>query len=68
LSAARKIGRGPRSVGGSRYVGGFLGTEAALSEWLEPQVAQWVWGVKSLAKVARQYPQTAYTGLAKSLQ
>ena len=59
---------GFKFVDGSRYVGGFLGTEAALSEWLEPQVAQWAQGVESLAKVARRYPQTAYAGLAKSLQ
>jgi hypothetical protein len=45
---------GFKSVDGSRYVGGFLGTEAALSEWLEPQIAQWVWGAESLAKVARR--------------
>jgi hypothetical protein len=59
---------GFKFVDGSRYVGGFLGSEAALSEWLEPQIAQWVRGVESLAKVARRYPQTAYAGLAKSLQ
>jgi hypothetical protein len=55
-------------VNGSQYVGGFLRSEAALSEWLVPQVAQWVQGVESLAKVARRYPQTAYAGLAQSLQ
>jgi hypothetical protein len=55
-------------VDGTRYLGGFLGTEAALSEWLGPQIAQWVGGVESLAKVARRYPPTAYAGLVKSLQ
>jgi hypothetical protein len=59
---------GFKFVDGSRYVRSFLGSKAALSEWLEPQIAQWVRGVESLAKVARRYPQTAYTGLAKSLQ
>jgi hypothetical protein len=39
---------GFKFVDGSRYVGGFLGSEAALSEWLEPQIAQWVQGVESL--------------------
>jgi hypothetical protein len=43
---------GFKFVDGSRYAGGFLGSEMALSEWLEPQVAQWVRGVESLAKVA----------------
>jgi hypothetical protein len=46
----------------------FLGTDAALAKWLEPQILQWVQGVESLAKVAWRYLQTAYAGLAKSLQ
>jgi hypothetical protein len=50
---------GFKFVDGSRHVGGFLGTEAALLEWLEPQIVQWVRGVEALAKVARRYPQTA---------
>jgi hypothetical protein len=53
---------------GNRYVGGFLGTEEALSQWLEPKIQQWVSGVESLAQVAKRYPQTAYAGLAMSLQ
>jgi hypothetical protein len=53
---------------GHRYVGGFLGTDAALDQWLAPQIQKWVQGVESLAKVARRHPQTAYAGLAKSLQ
>jgi hypothetical protein len=53
---------------GHRYVGGFLGSNAALSQWLAPQIQQWVSGVPSLAKVANRYPQTAYAGLTKSLQ
>jgi hypothetical protein len=59
---------GFKFVDGSQYVGGFLGSEAALSKWLEAPVAQWVRGVESLAKVAQRYPQTAYAGLAQSLQ
>jgi hypothetical protein len=53
---------------GHRYVGGFLGTKEALDQWLEPKIQQWVTGVESLAQVAHRYPQTAYTGLAMSLQ
>jgi hypothetical protein len=49
-------------------VGGFLGTEEALNQWLELKIQQWVLGVKSLAQVTRRYPQTAYAGLAMSLQ
>jgi hypothetical protein len=33
---------GFKLVDGSRYVGGFLGSEATLSEWLKPHIAQWV--------------------------
>jgi hypothetical protein len=55
-------------VNRSRYVGGFLGTDAALTKRLEPQIAQWVQGVEALVKVARRYLQTAYAGLARSLQ
>jgi hypothetical protein len=53
---------------GYRYVGGFLGSDAAVSLWLPPQIQQWVSGVASLAKVTKRYPQTAYAGLTKSLQ
>ena len=53
---------------GHRYVGGFLGSNTARRDWLEPQILKLVRGIKTLAKVARRYPQTAYTGLAKSLQ
>jgi hypothetical protein len=45
---------------GYRYVGGFLGSDAALLQWLAPQIQQWVSGVASLAKVAKRYPQIAY--------
>ena len=53
---------------GSRYVGGFIGSPEAQQEWLDPKIQQWVHGVETLAKVARRFPQTAYAGLAKSLQ
>jgi hypothetical protein len=59
---------GFKFVDSSRYVSGFLGSMAALSEWLEPQIAQWVRGVEPLAKVARRYLHTAYAGLAMLLQ
>jgi hypothetical protein len=53
---------------GHRYVGGFVGSGAAEAAWVDPQVEQWVDGVTALAIVARRYPQTAYAGLARSLQ
>jgi hypothetical protein len=53
---------------GSRYVGGFIGSPESLDRWLEPKIQDWVFGVKTLAKVAKSFPQAAYAGLAKSLQ
>jgi len=53
---------------GHRYVGGFIGSEAARAKWLAPKIQDWVYGVNQLAKAARRYPQTAYAGLGKSLQ
>ena len=50
------------------YVGGFIGTAESRKEWLEPQLGDWVFGIGKLAKVAQRFPQTAYAGLAKSLQ
>ena len=53
---------------GARYVGGFIGTDAALAEWIAPQTQQWADGVMKLGKVASRFPQTAYAGLVRSLQ
>jgi hypothetical protein len=55
-------------VDGSRYVGSFIGTDEARDAWLQPQIEDWIFGIKQLAKVAQRFPQTAYCGLAKSLQ
>jgi hypothetical protein len=53
---------------GHRYVGGFVGSPTTEAAWIAPQVHQWTCGVDSLASVARRHPQTAFAGLAKSLQ
>ena len=53
---------------GARYVGGFIGTEDSKEAWLAPQIATWVEGIHALAQIAKNYPQTAYAGLTKSLQ
>jgi hypothetical protein len=50
---------------GYRYVGGFVGTAATESAWLEPKIQAWVRGIESLARVAKRYPQTAYASLTK---
>ena len=53
---------------GTRYIGGFIGTQEARDEWLEPKLETWKLGIKSLARAAKRYPQTAYAGLTQSLQ
>ena len=53
---------------GHRYVGGFIGADSARDVWLAEKIQGWVFGVHELAKVAKRYPQTAYAGMAFSLQ
>jgi hypothetical protein len=53
---------------GHRYIGGYVGSDESMRQWLAPQIQQWVEGVRALAGVARRFPQTAYAGLARSLQ
>jgi hypothetical protein len=54
---------------GHRYVGSFVGSGATEAAWIDQQIAQWVQqGITSLSHVAIRYPQTAYAGLAHSLQ
>ena len=53
---------------GRRYVGGFVGSKAMERKWVEEKVEDWVSGVRALARIAKRYPQTAYTGFVVSLQ
>ena len=53
---------------GHRYLGGFVGSATDETNWIDPQINQWIAGIEALSKVARRYPQTAYAGLTKSLQ
>ncbi len=53
---------------GKHYLGGFNGSEAMLERWLDPMVKKWVAGIKTLARIAVRFPQTAYAGLVSSLQ
>ena len=61
-------GYGLQIVTGSRYLGGFVGTETYQAWWLEEKVAGWRESVATLDGVVRWHLQTAYTGLQKSLQ
>ena len=57
-----------RFTRGQRYVGGFVDGKVEEKAWLEPQVAKWVEGVESLARVSWRYPPVAYAGLVWCLQ
>ena len=53
---------------GERYLGGFIGSGATKEKWLGEMVAKWASAVKTLAKVASKFPQTAYAGFTFCLQ
>ena len=53
---------------GHCLLGGFIGDKPSLVAWLQPKIAAWEGGIRKLAKVARRYPQTAYTAMVKSYQ
>jgi hypothetical protein len=53
---------------GSRYLGSFIGEDDALRSWLLEKTKNWEEAVADLASVAPNFPQTAYSGLQKSLQ
>jgi hypothetical protein len=53
---------------GARYLGSFLGATSTRDEWLDEKLATWIAAVRTLAKLAKRYPQTAYTGMSRSLQ
>ncbi len=53
---------------GKCYVGGVVSLEVMLERWLDPMVKKWVAGIKTLARIAVRFPQTAYAGLVSSLQ
>ena len=61
-------GLGIRVVTGHRYLGGFLGDEAAEREWLGKKIQGWKESVAIMAGFALKHPQSAYAGLQKSLQ
>ena len=55
-------------VTGSRYLGVFVGTEAAHSWWLKLKVKGWISLVAIMARVAGKHLHISYVGLQKSLQ
>ena len=53
---------------GHTYLGGFIGSGERKKEWMEDKIVTWVAAVNTLAKVAVNYPQSAYAGFAFCLQ
>jgi hypothetical protein len=53
---------------GTRYLGAHIGAETEKAAWLLPNVEQWTEAVATLEKISARYPQTAFYGLAVSLQ
>ena len=49
-------------------MGRFVGTGTSQAVWLLPQIQKRVDGIKTLAQIAKKYPQAAYAGLTYSLQ
>ena len=55
-------------VGGSRYLGAYLDPQEEIEAWVKPQVYAWSHGVIVLGNIARQHPQSDYSGLGMSLR
>ena len=53
---------------GHRYLGGFIGDQAPFEEWLADKVSTWVSAIQMISKASKNYPQSAFCGLQKSLQ
>ena len=60
-------GMGLKVVTWSRYLGGLIGEGEAEKSCLYGKVAGWAESVKNLTGVSRKHPQSAYSGLQKSL-
>ena len=48
-------------------MGDYLGTREELEAWVQPKVGSWAHGVRTLAKIAKRYPQLEYSILGVSL-
>jgi hypothetical protein len=53
---------------GIRFLGGFIGEQAQFTAWLQAKIAGWQASLDYLKPAFLHYPQTACTGLQKSLQ
>ena len=53
---------------GRQYLGAYLGPREELYKWVWTKVEAWAHGVRTLAKIANSYPQSAYARLGVSFQ
>ena len=54
---------------GSRHLGGFIGSNTHLDEWLAPKIEEWAAAAAfALARIVKREPQCACAGLTKPLQ
>jgi hypothetical protein len=53
---------------GTRYLGGFVGSDKDQSDWVNSKTSDWSTAIGDLSQVAARFPQSAYCGLQKSLQ
>ena len=54
-------------VTGNGYLNGFIGDRDADTTWLDEKVQGWAQLARTIKVVACKYPQSAYSGLKKSL-
>ena len=45
-----------------------MGTREELDAWVRPKVEVWAYGVRTIAKITKRYPQSTYAGLGMSIQ
>ena len=64
----KQVGLSLNYIDGSRYLVAYLGPKEQLEAWVSPKVDAWDHRVHTLSKIAKQYPQFAYSGLEMSLQ
>ena len=45
-----------------------MGPKEELEEWVRTKLESWAHRVRTIAKIAKRYPQSAYSGLGMSIQ
>ena len=55
-------------IGGSWYLGDYLGPREELGAWMQPQVEAWSHEVRVLGKIVKRHPHLDCSGLGVLLQ